>query len=420
MRDEIGIEERRLPITGAQNPRRALDEAIGVLLAHLQRGRRLQQAQLLHHIQQQIGDLVDAIAAIGAHAANVDLRKISVSAAFRRGHAHLGRRGLVVKLDPEALQQLFRRFAGERPLRQPARVEGQQMLIQASRAEGVPGVELRGHAQVNEPVRLQRLPEVAGCVRGDARTHLGDAQQFDAALRIGFRRSETARRLSVALREADQRSSRDAHRFELLLPRIGFGIVEIIQRSETRINPRLEIQHAGVVDLVIHHRVARRALLHELGEDTRVVGCQPLRRHLLEKQLAHGFPLPEGNHRLGIRLARLWTDFERRLLPRIEDIEVFQRVAAEFGEGGRSFGGGAFLAHNQLAGIDADSLMLQEIGERLRALYRRGAQPGGLPIKRGQQLRALGGQRLTGLKALLAQSTHTVGHGHELSSFLRD
>ena len=87
--------------------RGALDEAVGVLLADLDVETGLQQAHLFDHVEQQVGDLVDAVRAIGLQAADVDLREVGVGAALGRGHAHLGRRGLVVELDPEALQQLL-------------------------------------------------------------------------------------------------------------------------------------------------------------------------------------------------------------------------------------------------------------------------------------------------------------------------
>ena len=59
----------------------------------------------------------------GVDAADVDLGEIGVGAALGGGHAHLGRGGLVVELDPEALQQLFGLFAGQRAVGQPLLVE---------------------------------------------------------------------------------------------------------------------------------------------------------------------------------------------------------------------------------------------------------------------------------------------------------
>jgi hypothetical protein len=94
--------------------------------------------------------------------------KVGVGAALGSGHAHLGRGGLVVELDPEALQQLFG-LLGQRAVLQALLVEGKQVLVELARAEGVPGVELGGHAQVHEPVGLQRFPEVRGAWAGTRR-----------------------------------------------------------------------------------------------------------------------------------------------------------------------------------------------------------------------------------------------------------
>ena len=60
-----------------------------------------------------------------------------------------------------------------------------------------------------------------------------------------------------------------------------------------------EVEHALAVDLVVQHGVAGRALLHELGEDARLVGRLPLGGHLREDQLAHRPALPEGDDLLG-------------------------------------------------------------------------------------------------------------------------
>jgi hypothetical protein len=96
----------------------------GTLLADLERGAGLQQAHLLDHVEDQVGELVDAVGAVGLEAAQVDLGEVGVGAALGGGDAHLGRGGLVVELDPQALQQLFRLLAGERALLQPLRRRG--------------------------------------------------------------------------------------------------------------------------------------------------------------------------------------------------------------------------------------------------------------------------------------------------------
>ena len=158
--DQVGVEDGRLAEPGADDLSHALDEAVGVLAAHLDRAAGLKQPHLLDHVQHQVGDVVDAVRAIGHDAARVDLREVGVGAALGRGDAHLRRRGLVVELDPEALEQFLGRVVRQRAVGQPAAVERVQVPVEVAGAERVPGVQLGGHAQVDEPVRLQRLPEV--------------------------------------------------------------------------------------------------------------------------------------------------------------------------------------------------------------------------------------------------------------------
>ena len=66
LHDQVGVEDRGLAEAGADDLAGALDEAVGVLLADLDRGAGLQQAHLLDHVQQQVGDLVDAVRAVGS------------------------------------------------------------------------------------------------------------------------------------------------------------------------------------------------------------------------------------------------------------------------------------------------------------------------------------------------------------------
>ena len=79
---------------------RSLDETIRVLLAHLDRGAGLQQPHLFDHVQDQIGDLVDAVRTILVDAPQVDLAEVGVGAALLRRNPYFGRRRLVVELDP--------------------------------------------------------------------------------------------------------------------------------------------------------------------------------------------------------------------------------------------------------------------------------------------------------------------------------
>ena len=55
------------------------------------------------------------------------------------------------------------------------------MLIELARAEGIPGVEFGGHAEMDEPIILQRFVEIGWGVGWDMATDLGDFFQLRAS-----------------------------------------------------------------------------------------------------------------------------------------------------------------------------------------------------------------------------------------------
>ena len=146
--------------------RSAFDEAVGVLLADLDRGAGLQQAHIFDHVQDQIGDIVDRVRAVGIHPAEIDLGEIGVGAAFLGGYPHLGRGGLVVELDPEAVEQFLGRFSGQRAVCNFLFDRRGIGAGRGGRGKGVPGVQLGGDAQVDEPVVLDCFPELRGAWAG--------------------------------------------------------------------------------------------------------------------------------------------------------------------------------------------------------------------------------------------------------------
>ena len=207
------------------------------------------------------------------------------------------------------------------------------MLIQLTGIERIPRVQFDGHAQVNEPVVLQRLPEVTGRVRRDVGADIGDVFKFALAGRVGFLRCEFASSLRVALGEADDGVRRNHHRLKLLPFCLRLRVAVDIERVEAGLDIGLEVEHPLAIDFVVQHGVARRALLHKLGKNPRVIGVQPFRRHLLEDALAHGedaahprdafahpFTLPEGDDGVRVALPRFGADGEGDFLPRVQDV----------------------------------------------------------------------------------------------------
>ena len=218
----------------------------------------LEQPHLLDHVQHQVGDVVHAVRAVRQDAADVDLGEVGVGAALGRGDAHLGRRGLVVELDPEALEQLFG-LVDASACRRPAR-GGRTGARCRSRWPG------QNASQVLSSVVTPRWTNQYACsasqksrgaCAGTRDADLGDALQLGFARRICLGRGQLARLLRVPLGETDHRVQRDAHRLEFLAlgERVAIGrIVELGQRSR---RCRLEVTKAPPVDLVVEHGVAR-------------------------------------------------------------------------------------------------------------------------------------------------------------------
>ena len=112
------------------------------------------------------------------------------------------------------------------------------------------------------------------------------------------------------------------HGAQLLLLVVGFGVVQKVQRGQAAINLGLEVQHALVIDFVIEHGVAGRALFHELGENAGFVGGFPLVGHLVQDQLAHGFVLPERDDGFLVGFAGGRFDMEGCLFAGVQNVEV--------------------------------------------------------------------------------------------------
>jgi len=77
----------------------------------------------------------------------------------------------------------------------------------------------------------------------------------------------------------------------------------------------------------------RRALLLKFRENSGFVSGLPFRRHRAENFVADGFALPIGDNRLLIEAARVVIDGKRNFRAVVEDVQIVQRVDADFGIG---------------------------------------------------------------------------------------
>ena len=99
--DGVGVEDRRLAEAGLDDPQGPPEEGIGPLGRNLDHGAGLQDAHLLDDLEEEEGQRVDAVRAVGFEAADVDQGEIGIRPALLGRHADLRRGGLIVELDPK-------------------------------------------------------------------------------------------------------------------------------------------------------------------------------------------------------------------------------------------------------------------------------------------------------------------------------
>jgi hypothetical protein len=412
LHDRVGVEHGREPVAPADHLRGGPEEAIGRLARDLDVVAGLEDRHLVDDLQQQVGHLVDRVLAVARQAGEVDVGEVGVRPALGGGDAHLGRCGVVVELDPPALQELPGILARQRAVRQAALVEGPQVLVEVARVEGVPAVQLGDHREVTEPVHLQGFPEVPRGLRGHAAAHTGDALQLAAPRRARLVRGQLLGALGVALREADGRVGRDVHRHQLLAAAQRVRVAVEVQRRDRRRDVALEIEHPLAVDLPVGHRVAGGPLLHELREDPRVVGVPPLLRELGEHAVAERAAPPVRDDQLLLDAKSLLVDGVARLLAAVERPEVVDAVTRQLREGRRRLGGRSALAHDQLVRADEDRLVLAEVAERQGPHHRDGVTALVLAVELREEARPLHGDRGGGIEALLSKTLDAIVHAH--------
>jgi hypothetical protein len=181
---------------------------------------------------------------------------------------------------------------------------------------------------------------------------------------------QSTRPCSVPSGKGHDRIGCDLHCAQLFAPGIGLRVVQPVERLDRRLDLALEVAHPPMVDLVVEHRVARRALLHELGIDPRLVGGDPILSHIGKDALAHRPATPKRDDLLGIDLPRPRRHGKRDLCPGVQDLQVAHRVAAQLGVGRRRLGRSTLFAHDQLAVADIDRLVCQQVAEGQCALHR--------------------------------------------------
>jgi len=82
-----------------------------------------------------------------------------------------------------------------------------------ARIEGIPGILLGEHREVDEPVGLQRLLEIARCMGRYITADVGNFFQLGAPLGIGLRGGHARRQIGMAFGEAHHGAGGCPHSF---------------------------------------------------------------------------------------------------------------------------------------------------------------------------------------------------------------
>ena len=410
----VGVENRGKAVTVADHPQGVFQHRVRRLAGQLQVAAGLQQVQLVDDVQQQVRDLVRAVAAVGQQSGQVNVGKVRVSPAFGRRDAHFGRRRVVVELDEKRFQQFAGVLRRQRAVGQSSAVKRDQVLVQVTGAERIPAVQFRDHGQVAEPVRLQRFVKVPRGLRRHVAADIGDLFQFRLAGRIGFSRRHFGRQLGMPLGEQDHRVAGNVHRGQLFPFLISLRVAHEVQCRDGRADLAFEVHHPAAVDLVVQDRVPGRSLLHELRVQPGFIRLDPLVGHGREDLVPHAAVPPVRDDLLVVDPQRLVVHRIASLGAGIQDPQVFDRVAGEFGVGGHGFGFRTPFADDQFLVAQVNRLVLAQVqkrpsphhGNRILAVV----SPVEVRQQAGTFVRNLGLSRQAGLPQPRCSFVHKFNH----------
>ena len=346
-----------------------MEEFVWRILRNVDTEPRLQLVQLLLNLQNHVGELVHAGVPVPIDTADVNVREIIVGTGLAGGNTHLGRRRLVVELNPQATQEFLRLVVGQTTLLQPFLVERIEVLVDMAGIHGIPAVELGDRPKVDEPIHLNRLPEVAGRMGRNPVAHGCNLLQLGLADRVSALGRHFLCQSRMALGQQNRRVARNRHRLQLLLLVRRLGVIDIIQGEDVLFDARLHVQEALPVHPAVHRRMARSALLHELGEHPGAVGFLPFLGHMVENALPLRLAFPVRNHLTFVGIDILLTDMVSLQFAGVQHMQVLHAVAGKFRERRYRLRPGAALAHDQFVRADINRLLRADFVEVLRAKH---------------------------------------------------
>ena len=225
-----------------------------------------------------------------------------------------------------------------------------------------------------------------------------------------FFRGHPFGQLSMPFGKENSGIARNQHCLQFLLPVGGLGVVDKVQLTQALLNAGFHVKQTLAIHLAVHRRMTGGALLHELGENTGMVGFLPFFRHMIEDALTLRLSLPIGNDHTLVGVNVGLRDVIRLQLTRVKRMKVFHRVACQLRKRGHSLRLRAALANNQLVGSNIDCLLFTYFIEILGPEHRRRQCSIVLLVELGLDERPLNGERCRRVEALLAQTTYAVVH----------
>ena len=366
--DLLGVVEGGLAPTGTSDLASALQELARGLAADLHVGVGLDEHHFSHAVENDVGDVVHAILAVRGDTAGIDVGEVGIGAGLLEGHTHLGRCGLAVELGPQALKKLKGVLAVKTASGNVGLIVRVQMLVEAARGVSVPRVRLAGDSEVDKPVALNPLPVGLRALIGHNAAVLRDLAQLLSTLGIALLLSHLGSKVGIAVGKHGGCVNGDKHTAQLVTLLESLIVVQIVNGIESILDLLLDFGKAmGHAALGAQAGMTAGALLIELSEDAGLESEVPLLGLGSHDLLAKSAVLPIRNDDLLLDAQVVLGNLEVDLLAIVHVVHVLERMAAKLRESRGSLGPASLLAHNQLAGLNANGLALKVVMEHLAA-----------------------------------------------------
>src|SRR5699024_5978454 len=224
-----------------------------------------------------------------------------------------------------------------------------QMLIQSSRAEGIPRIQFCRNCKVCKPVQLDCLPV---CLRLVCRYNFqvcSNLKQLCLSCLVFFFFCHFKSKFVITLSKNNDSIARDVHRFQLFCFIQSFRIIDIIQSIHCLFDFLFIIHVSGCEYLLASACMSRSSLLHELCEHTCFIAVMPFRCHLGKMLFSHASSCPVRDDLFSLKLPLFFCCLEGYQISFAHDDHILFTVAAKFRECRRCLRIFSFFTNDQFA-----------------------------------------------------------------------